>query len=683
MLAEQVQSTSVDWSAALARMWEAPAVTIVGANETGGTTGWIMTSLRESSIPFPGTINVVSRRGGSVYGIESATSLAEVDGELGIVWLLVGAEASLGVLDELAERRPHAVIVFSGGFAEAGDHEAQNALREWSLRTGIPLFGPQSLGFISPRHGVNVLDGRLRGTPRPGRTALLAQSGSIAISSGSAASEAGIGLHTVFALGGSAVMDYLTLGRALLADGVGAIGLYLEDVGDLNEFARFVQDATRAGVPIVLLLAGLSERGKAIAASHTGAIGSPTRLILGIAEQFGVVVVSTVDDMVSSLSALESAGYRRFGRGRVGVFAGSGGALISLSDQLAKTDIELPPFERETAVSLLGEDGIDKVYNPFDMGAGLLGKPDEFQRRAEAIVSDANVDIAVHLFDIPDKAIPAHIRWTQDAIDATVAHGKQPVLATGVDRREFQVPDQYGPEVTIAFGSTQTVAKILALSTWSRGDAGDSDVGSHPIADGGSTHVVTDEAVRALLSGVPVRWPEEWRVGRADDAARSLAGARFPLVAKADAGLAHRANSGGVLTQIPDLSAAVAAAGYLRALFDSDVTFSERISFEEELFVGLSRSADGAAFIAVGPGGSGVEDKRVGVRLLPLSDRQRDDLLRRYAPSVAGHEGFLAVIRALEELMCTPSIESLDLNPLVIDHSGAVAALDVKAHLYD
>ncbi|MGL3150348.1 acetate--CoA ligase family protein [Microbacterium sp. A82] len=683
MLAEQVQSAGIDWSAALAQTWKAPAVTLVGANETGGTTGWIMTSLRESTIPFTGTINVVSRRGGTVYGIDAATSLAEVEGELGIVWLLVGAEAVLGLLDELAERRPHAVIVFSGGFAEAGDHEAQATLREWSLRTGIPLFGPQSLGFISPRHNVNVLDGRLRGTPKPGRTVLMAQSGSIAISSGSAASEAGIGLHTVFALGGSAVMDYLTLGRALLADDVGAIGLYLEDVGDLDEFARFVQDATRAGVPIVLLLAGLSERGQAIAASHTGAIGSPTRLILGIAEQFGVVVVSTVDDMVSSLSALESAGYRRFGRGRVGVFAGSGGALISLSDQLAKTDIELPPFERDTAVTLLGEEEVDMVYNPFDMGAGLLGKPDEFQRRVEAIVSDPNIDIAVHLFDIPDARIPAHIRWTQDAIDATIAHGKQPMLATGVDRREFRVPDQYGPDVTIAFGAAQTVAKIVALSTWSRGDAGCDDVGSYPAPAGGFTHVVTDEAVRALLYGVPVRWPGERRVGRTADVAETLAGARFPLVAKADAGLAHRANAGGVLTHIPDLSAAVAATDYLRALFDSDVTFSERISFEEELFVGLSRSADGTPFLAVGPGGSGVEDKRVGVRLLPLSDRQRDDLLRRYAPSVAEHEGFIAVVRALEELMRDPTIESLDLNPLVIDSDGAIAALDVKAHLYD
>lgn len=671
------------WTAALNRMWQAPAVTLVGANETGGTTGWIMTSLRESTIPFPGKINVVSRRGGTVYGIDAATSLAEVEGELGIVWLLVGADAVLGMLDELADRCPHAVIVFSGGFAEAGNHVAQAALREWSLRTGIPLFGPQSLGFISPRHGINVLDGRLRGTPKPGRTALMAQSGSIAIASGSAASDAGIGLHSVFALGGAAVMDYLTLGRALLADGIGAIGLYLEDVGDLGEFARFAQDTARAGVPIVLLLAGLSEHGQTIAASHTGAIGSPTRLILGIAEQFGIVVVSNVDDLVASLSALESAGYRRFGRGRVGIFAGSGGALISLSDQLSQTDVEIPAFTRETAVALFDEEGADRVHNPFDMGAGLLGKPDEFQRRAELIVSDPNVDIAVHLFDIPDKRIPAHIRWTQDAIDATIAQGKQPMLATGVDRREFAVPDQYGPNVTVAFGSAQTLAKIQALATWSRGEPGHADVGAHERHDGGTTHVVTDDAVRDVLKGVPVRWPAEWRVTVKDDPAAVLAGATFPLVAKADAGLAHRANAGGVLTHIPDLDAAVAATAYLRALFGSDVTFSERVSFQEELFVGLSRSADGAPFLAVGPGGSGVEGKRVGVRLLPISDGQRESLLRMYAPSVVDHEGFLAVLRGLEDLMVDPRIESLDLNPLVIDSDGAVVALDAKAHLYD
>ncbi|KRA24715.1 hypothetical protein ASD65_10015 [Microbacterium sp. Root61] len=679
---DTLAGTAVDWREALAHMWETPAVTLVGANETGGTTGWIMRSLRDSTIPFPGTINIVSRRGGTVYGIEAATSLAEVPGELGIVWLLVGAEASLGLLDELAERRPHAVIVFSGGFAEAGNHDGQRELREWSLRTGIPLFGPQSLGFISPHHGVNVLDGNVRGVPRPGGVALLAQSGSIAMAAASAASEAGIGLHSVFALGGSAVMDYHTLGRALLDDGVGAIGLYVEDIGELGDFARFAQDATRAGVPLVMLLAGLSERGKAIAASHTGAIGSDHRLILGIAEQFGVVTVSNVDDLISSLQALESAGYRTFGSGRVGVFAGSGGALISLSDQLAATNIELPPFERETAVTLLGEDSAHLVYNPFDMGAGLLGKPDEFERRVAAIVKDPNVDIVVHLFDIPDPTIAAHVRWAQAAIDLTVEQGKQPMLATGADRREFRVPDLYGPDVTIAFGSAQTIAKIRALSTWSRGDAGDADVGGFPRPTSSTTRVVVDEDVREILAGLPLRWPQEWRVARGDNAAEVLATANFPLVAKAAAGLAHRANAGGVLTQIPNLDAAVAAVDYLRALFDSDIVFSERVAFEEELFVGLSRSADGTPFIAVGPGGSGVEDKRIGVRLLPLSDRQRDMLLRDYVPSVADHAGFRTIVTALEALMQDPAIESIDLNPLVIDRQGDVAALDAKVHLF-
>lgn len=676
------EMTARDWSGELARIWEADAVTIVGANETGGTCGWIMRSLTEGDLRFAGKINLVSRRGGPMFGRTALTSIDEIDGNLGIVWLLISAPQVLEILPQLENRGVVAVNVFSGGFGEVGNDEAQQALVGWSERMGIPLFGPQSLGFISAAHRLNVMIGRLREPVKPGGIALVSQSGGMLSGCLTSVSAAGLGIHSAFALGGSAIMDYLTVSRALLDDGIKALGVYIETVGNLSEFAALAQEAARREIPMVALLAGRSEKGQAIAASHTGAIGSPMRLVEGIAEQFGVTVVSSIDGMVASLAALDSGGYRRWGQGRIGVFGGSGGSLISFSDQIDGTDLVLPALSKETAVELMGADDADKAYNPYDMGAGLLGRPDKFRRVVDAVIRDESVDIAVHLFEIPDPEYTPHVGWVMDAINLTLQAGKHPVLATNSDRREFRTAQLYD-RTTVSLGSFQTVAKLSALSRFSRGDAGEENVGVAFSGDPrAQTRVVAGQEVRDLLASVPLRWPEEWLVRREADPREALASARYPLVAKAEADLAHRAQAGAVLTHIPDEAAAVAAAEYLRALFDGDVTFSERVAFEEEHFVGLSRSDEGLPFVAVGEGGTGVEDKRVGVRMLPLSGTQLTRSLESYLPSVVDHEGFRAVVEALTELMRDERIESIDLNPLVIDSNGDVAALDVKAHLY-
>lgn len=671
-----------DWSGAFARMWQAEAVTIIGANESGGTSGWIMHSLTKGNLPFGGRINLVSRRGGMMFGRKAYESIDQIEGDLGVVWLLVSAPQVLEILSDLEDRGVVAVNVFTGGFAEVGNVDDEQKLVDWSERTGIPLFGPQSLGFLSGQHRMNVMISRLREPVTPGGIALVSQSGGMLVNSVTAVSAAGLGIHSAFALGGSAVMDYLTVSRALLDDGVRAIGIYIETVGDLSAFAELAQEAARRDIAIVALLAGRSAKGQAIAASHTGAIGSPMRLVEGIAEQFGVVVVSNIDALVASLSAIESGGYRRWGEGRVGVFAGSGGALISFSDQIDKSDLVLPALSRETAVELMGEEDADKAYNPYDMGAGLLGRPEEFRRKVGAFIRDENIDIAVHLFDIPDPKYVPHVGWTMDAISLALQADKHPVLATSSDRREFRTTDLF-ERTTVALGSSQTVAKLEALARFSRGSGGTEDVGIPFSGDPTrETRVVTGSEMRELLKSVPLRWPDEVLVARDADPRAALAGVTYPLVAKAEADLAHRAQAGAVLTHIPDEEAAVAAVQYLRSLFDSDVTFSERVVFTDEHFVGLSRSAEGMPFIAIGEGGSGVEGKRVGVRVLPLSPEQLSRTLETYVAPVAEHEGFRAVVEALAELMADERIESIDLNPLVIDEKGAVAALDVKAHLY-
>jgi acetate---CoA ligase (ADP-forming) len=678
------EEMAMSWASALAYVWASPAVTVVGANETGGTTGLIVTSLTRPDSLFRGKINMVSRNGGSVYGFDSVPSIRDVEGELGIVWLLLNRSVTLQVLEGMSGRLPRAVIVFAGGFAEVGNFEAQSKLTKWSETHGVPLFGPQSIGFLSPVHGVNVLDGKPRGTLRPGRVALISQSGGILWMMINGILSDDRGFHSAFSLGGEAALNYANVGEALIEDSdVSALGLYVENLGSLTRFARLAQRAAETGKPLVALAAGNSDRGQRLAASHTGAMATPKRLVQGIADQFGTVLVANVDELISALDGLETSQFRRWGTGRVGFFTGSGGMAITLSDQISDCGIPAPQPSRETVAALFGGGEEEHIANPYDFGAGLLGRPDEYARRVGTFLADGGFDIGVHVFDVPDTSIEPHVYWVEEGIRLARMNGLHPMLAAGVDRLERSGRERYGHEVTIGYGFDDTLTKLAAIGTWSRGESGEACVSAPPAAAGGRTLIASAKDVRAMLAGVPLRWPEEWLVERGADIEAALTGASFPLVAKAEVGLAHRGRAGAVLTRVPDISAAVGAVTYLQSLFDSDVTLAQSIAFRDEFFVGLSRTPEGHATIAVGPGGSAVEDNDIGFRLLPLSARHQDSLLDRYAPKAQGHPGFVAVLDALIQVMESDRIAAIDLNPVVVDEAGAVWALDAKIHIYE
>jgi len=672
------------WSDKINRIWESPAVTLIGANETGGTTSVILNSLTRQDCEFSGVINLVNPRGETIFGRTSYTSIDDIDGELGIVWLLVGAHRVLGLLDELAQRNPRAVIIFAGGFAEAGDHDAQAALRRWSEETGVPLFGPQSLGFVSFTKKLNSLDLNIAGELRAGDIGFISQSGGLLGLLLRETLGAGFGVHSAFSVGNEAATGYQDLAEALLADGdLRALAIYVENLGSVSRFAHIAQLAARKGKPLIMLLAGLSEAGQKMAASHTGALATPSRLVRGIAEQFGVILVKNADELLAAMDALRSSQYRRWGSGRIGFYTGSGGSAVILSDALSEFDLKTPALKDETVKSLLGEEAVGQKANPYDMGAGLLGWPEEFTRRVGTFINDGNFDIAVHLFDIPDPNFAPHVFWGDEAIRLTREARQHPVLATGVNRIDKSNASHFDEHVTISYGISETLTKLRAISTWSCGDDGD-ELCDPQLQDVGlsETRVVLGDEMRAILADVSVHWPYEICVERNVDIRAALEGATFPMVAKAEAGLAHRAKAGGVLTQIRDLDSAVAGVEYLRALFQCDVTLSTYIPHDEEHFIGLSRGPQGQPLLAMGPGGGGVEENDIGLRLLPMSSRQLALALERYLPAVRENQAFIRLLDGLNKLMDDERIDSVDLNPLVIDATGDVWALDAKVHLY-
>lgn len=670
------------WRGPLARLQDTDVVTLVGASEKSGATRLVVESLRRESFPFAGRINVVSRSADTVFGLPAVSSVAEIEGDPGLVWLFVRGDT---VMDVLAEFRtlPRGVVVYAGGFREAGNEAGEVELRAWAETNGVPVFGPQSIGIGLFHQRVNVLDHVIKYPIIPGDVVVLAQSGGMCNTTVAALLHEGIGIHSAYALGNAAVLDFADVGLGLLDDPlVRVFALYVESIRSVAQFATFAAEASRRGKPIVLLLAGLSELGRVVAASHTGAIASPRFLVEGIAAQFGVTVVRNFDQLLAAVRTLAARDYRPTPGPRIGVFSNSGGTLVMLSDILDAEGIPLPQVSPETRLALHGENST-AASNPYDAAGGLLGNRGEFTRRVSTFAGDPNFDIVVHVVaQTPDSGHPEHIFRMCEFVEQCERLGKVPVTCVIFD--EYADRCAFDDDPTICFGVEALVTRLRTLARWTKATAGtDFDTAALCMPGAcrmGPIEVLTGAAARAALAPAGLGWPAETTIPFNDPGEAALAGLDYPSVAKAEASLAHRAASGAVITGIPDAEAAEAVLRFLRRKFASDVTFSSFVPHAAEHFVGLSRTSEGHPFVIAGPGGRLV-GADLTFRLLPLAPAGVAALVAEAMPELAGRKDIVEAILRLTELMAYPAIDAIDLNPIVVDEAGRLVVLDAKVHV--
>lgn len=679
-----------DLPAVLEKARASPAVTIIGGNERGGSTRLLLDSLQAPWAGFTGRINIVNRRSPAVYGIPTVPSLDAVQGDVGLAWILLPSTAVVEMVT--TNNRPMSgLVVFSAGFREAGNHDAEAALVDWASATQTLLMGPQSLGCAFFSQQLNALDVPLKHPVIPGDVGVLAQSGGMTVAILAGLTQRGIGVDSAFSLGNEAAVDFASLGGALLEDdGVGMLAIYAESLKSETGFLALAAKAAKMRKPVLLLPGGISDAGRRLASSHTGALAGTRGILDGICEQFGVVSVRSVDELANAAATLRTHHSQSLGRGRVGAFSNTAGLNVVLTDRLSEAGIMLRPLSR-AGQQALEVDSPGAISNPYDSGGGMLGRPDEFSRRVGAFVSDPDIDIAVHaLYQVPGQAAMAHQFRFREFVSACQAAGKPGIVSVAFQEGNddargmleiFRSETLSG--ITVALGIEATVGSIRALSRWAASTAPQPD--GHPdlVTDGGggAARVLPDSQTRAILTDVDLRWPATVLVEDSEDIPEVAQALAFPVVAKAAIPLAHRARAGAILLGIPDLPTAAAAFAYLNRRFQSAAEFSEEIEHDHEIFVGITRTSSGITALGIGPGGAALE-AGARLRVLPMSGPQIEQTVRTCLPQIPP-EPFMKLIAQLQELVVSHTeIETLDLNPLTLNAAGDLVILDAKLHVY-
>jgi acyl-CoA synthetase (NDP forming) len=386
------------------------SVAVVGASAQIGKWGH---SLMTNTISggFKGDIYPVNPKGGVVTGKNASRSVAEIHGEIGLAVVTIPAAKVLDLVPEFRKKGIRNMLLITSGFGETGEKgkKLERELVEAARAAGMLVLGPNTMGICNPH--INLYCTGSPVMPRPGSTAMVAQSGNMGIQLLAFAEQQDIGIRAFCGSGNEAMItieDYLdgfevdTLTRTVI--------LYVESV---KNGRRFFESARRVGrkKPIVLLKGGRSKAGSRAAASHTGAMTSDANVFDAVCRQAGIVQADKPMDLLDLAAAFSSLPLPAGNRAAIMTLGGGWGVVTAdlcsefglevpelPSKLIAKIDGMLPTYwSRSNPIDLVGDrdpniplivleellewDGCDAVIN-----LGIFGRRIMVKRFGESVV---------------------------------------------------------------------------------------------------------------------------------------------------------------------------------------------------------------------------------------------------------------------------------------------------------
>ena len=537
--------------------------------------------------------------------------------------------------------------------------------------------------------------------PPAGRIAFASQSGAYGIAALDHAERRGLGLSSFVSMGNKADLsgnDFLRFWEQ--DDGTDAVLLYLESLGNPQRFGQICRRLT-ASKPVIVVKSGRSAAGRRAASSHTGALLQGSEAAIdALFDHAGVIRVQTLDEQ---LDVAELLARQPLPRGdRVAIVTNAGGPAVSCVDAGMAAGLRVEPLTEDTRRTLADHlPPAAALTNPVDMLAAATSA--DFRRTIETVAADPGVDaiIAIFLQALPGRGADMVLR----AVRAAARRTDVPVLAALMTAQPAGAADEIEDDVPV-YATPEHAARALGhAARYARNrrhrppEVGpprgiDSDAAAVLLAKAlgaGGGWLGFEEAMRLLQAyGVPA--VRAHVAGSAHAAGRWAATAADEVALKAIVpGLLHKHDAGAVRLGLRGAGAVARAARELRSSLRADGRDLDGFVVQEmapqgvEMLVGVVSDPQLGPVVACGAGGTALELLGdVQVRLAPVAPIEATGMIRalRTFPLLDGFRGApRADVPALEDIVVRigwlaanhPEIAELDLNPVVVAPTGAMA----------
>jgi acyl-CoA synthetase (NDP forming) len=608
-----------------------------------------------------------------VAGLRCFPSVGELPEVPETAFLLVNHERVERAFEDAAAAGVRAFVVPGVG-AEAGEaaQPIRDRLAARARELGAAMVGPNCMGVVVPG-GPMAWIGRAPETTAPGRVAVLCQSGSIADAFLSLGGR--VGFRCVVSSGAEAVTDAADYLDFFAEDeGTHAVGLFLETVRRPQAFVDALERCALSGKTVVCLKVGRSEAGARAALSHTGALVGSGRAFSAVLRRYGAVEVDDFHELVETLELLGRGGRPR--GTRIGGISESGGECALLADQAEAAGIPFEPLSAVLAERLSAEfPNYLAPGNPLDAWAVEEAEV-VYPRSLELLADSGAFDIVIAQADLSQFRDETNDDWceltlrtlavlrdrTGVFVAATTVHNADPPKKFQELSRSLGLPLLRGPrDAMLALARTALLRPVSrAAEDGEVPDVSDLLVGEGPLPEYESA---------AVLERVGVVIAARRRARSPDEAAAAASALGSPVVVKVD-GPAHKAREGGVVLDLRSPAEAAEAASRL----GGRVLVAKQVDGGTEVFCGMTRDADYGPVLAVGAGGSAVEElARVALSVAPLDLALAETLVAEAGVDDPSGEVASALVVLARLARANPQIESVDVNPLVLTPDGAVA----------
>jgi acetyltransferase len=684
------------------------SIVVFGASERPDSVGGrVFNNLLQSG--FAGPLYPVNPKHKRVFERDCHANVAAIGKPVDLAIVATPAATVPGIVQACGEQGVHAAIIVSAGFSEGDGHGAvlEKAVLETARRYRIHLLGPNCLGLIRPSANMNATFSK--NTAACGHLALVSQSGALCTAILDWAGNYDIGFSTIASLGDAADVDFGHILDYLAQDPeTHSILLYVEGIRDARRFMSGLRVAARMK-PVVVIKSGRHLEGLRAAVTHTGAMIGSDDVFEAALQRAGVVRATTISQLFAAAQLLSSE-HRPQGC-RLAIVTNGGGPGVMAVDRAIDLGIEMATLSDVTVAAL--STTLPEHWshgNPVD----LLGDatPQRYRAAMDACLADDGVDGVVVM--LTPQAMTDPTACAEAVIAARGRQNTKPVLACWMGEalveaagRVFaqqHLPSFRSPEASVeAFAYLATYARNQQLLTQVPAPLSarsEPDIeGARLIIEGvlaEQRSMLTSAESKAILRAFNIPVTE---VIEADSPNAALVAAEtvgFPVAMKINSpDITHKSDVDGVRLNIVHAQS-------IRAVFQEIVNRAQEkfpqahmkgVTIEpmhvsahpRELLVGVIRDPVFGPAITFGAGGTQVEILRDrAIALPPLNAFLADKMIAstRIARLLGAYRGMPAidmdaliqVLRRVSEMVCElPHIQALDINPLIVDETGAMA----------
>ena len=647
---------------------------------------------------FEGAVYPVNPRSGTIQGLAAFASVKDIPGTVDLAICTVPPAAVLAVLEECAEKGVGALVVFTSGFAEVGEHAAQTAMAGLAREAGIRLMGPNCMGMVNfGSRAVGSFHPAFAEDIVPGAIGLVSQSGAFGGLAYMLARERGHSLSYMFTTGNEADVDIGDC-TAFLADDpdTRAILLYMEGCRNGPKFLAALERARASETPVIAVKLGRTEAGAAAAASHTAALAGEDAVYDSLFRQFGVYRADSIEEFFDIARSCVVG--TRPANERVAMVTVSGGVGVLMADDANRRGLDVAPMPDAAQRRMLELVPFAAARNPIDVTGQVLNDPTLLDKAIELATGYGDYGSVVS-FQGSIGRNPELMEATRGAwIERKAANPAMHFAVAGFCTPDY-TRDLETAGIPVYEEATHATRAIAALAGFARSFRErrprppvppPTDLPAGPVNELAALQVVA-------AAGVPTVPARSARTAReAGDAAADLG---FPVVIKVlSADIVHKSDIGGVRLGIADRAAAEAAfeevaAACRAAAPDAAIDgclVAPMVSGGVETILGVQCDPVFGPIVMFGLGGIFVEVlKDVTFRAAPFDEAEARAMIESVAayPVLTGLRGqppsdLGALAAALSRLSLfaaanADTIESLDLNPFLVRPEGEGAlALD-------